>query len=67
LVIPNSDFSSDDTPEYIDKLNQALEQAPVEVRQRLHLDHFEAIGIEDYQCIVDVRNFAIAAGYPELK
>lgn len=44
-----------------------LDQAPVGVRQRLHLNHFEAIGIEDYQCIVDVRNFAIDAGYPELK
>ena len=64
---PKKFISSGDSPEYIDKLNQALEQAPAEVRQRLHLSHFEAIDIEDYQCIVEVRNFAIDAGYPDLK
>ncbi len=67
LVLPRPEVSRSDTSAYIDKLNQALQLASVEVRQQLHLSHFATIGLADYQCILDVRDFAIDAGYPDLK
>ena len=52
--------------EIVVALNQALNQGNPQIRQQLHLSHFESVGFDDYQDILDVESFAIDAGYHEL-
>ncbi len=66
FVVPNSSIAEIDTAQLIKKLNQALALMPDSVRERLHLNRFEAVVLEDYQGIVDLETFAIDSGYPSL-
>jgi ABC-type phosphate/phosphonate transport system substrate-binding protein len=66
LVVPNSKLAASNTDRIVQVLNQALDQVDPEIRQRLHLKHFERASIDDYRSIVEVESFAVNAGYPEL-
>lgn len=66
LVLPGSKLASTNTGEIVVALNQALNQGNPRIRQQLHLSHFESVGFDDYQDILDVESFAIDAGYHEL-
>ncbi|MCP4764706.1 MAG: phosphate/phosphite/phosphonate ABC transporter substrate-binding protein [Gammaproteobacteria bacterium] len=66
FVLPNSRIGGIDTVRMIEQLNQALEASGYAVRKRLHLREFVAVKMDDYQGILDIENFAIEQGYPEL-
>jgi ABC-type phosphate/phosphonate transport system substrate-binding protein len=66
LVAPSDGYSPALAEAWIEALNQALERAPPEVARALRLERFEAVGIRDYEAIVELENFAIEYGYPEL-
>ena len=66
LVTPTGRFSPSLAEAWIEALNRALDEAPPEVARALHLERFEAIGIEHYDSILELENFAIEYGYPEL-
>ena len=66
LVMPQHRYSETHSASCLAALNQALDNTPIWVRERLHLTGFEAVDFEDYQSIINCKNFAISAGYPEL-
>ena len=66
FVLPNSKIGDMGTGRMIERLNQALDSAGDAVRKRLHLSEFAAVDLSDYLGILDIENFAIAQGYPEL-
>ncbi len=66
LVVPTSQYSAQVCASYVSALNQALTLLPAELRQKLHLARFESVGLDDYQSILELENFAIEAGYAEL-
>jgi len=66
LVTPSGGYSPALAEAWIEALNLALDVAPPEVAQTLHLERFEAVGIGHYDSIVELENFAIEYGYPEL-
>lgn len=66
FVVPRSQYSQQLCDSYVTALNQALTAVPAGIRNKLHLDRFESVGLEDYQSILDLENFAIEAGYAEL-
>jgi len=66
FVVPRSQYSQQLGDSYVTALNQALATVSADVRNKLHLDHFESVGLEDYQSILDLENFAIEAGYAKL-
>jgi len=66
FVMAASQYSQQACEDYVNALNQALTQLPAELREKLHLDHFESVGLEDYQSILDLESFAIEAGYAKL-
>jgi ABC-type phosphate/phosphonate transport system substrate-binding protein len=47
-------------------LNRALSTLPPAMRRALHLEHFAAASIDDFAGILELQDFAVAAGYPEL-
>ena len=47
-------------------LNEALAACPRGVVDTLHLSGFAEVTLEDYQGIVEVEEFSIARGYPQL-
>ncbi|MCP4331799.1 MAG: PhnD/SsuA/transferrin family substrate-binding protein [Gammaproteobacteria bacterium] len=66
FVLPNSKIDDMDTGRMIERLNQALDSSGDAVRRRLHLREFAAVVLDDYQGILEIENFAIEQGYPEL-
>jgi ABC-type phosphate/phosphonate transport system substrate-binding protein len=66
LVTPISRYSPSRAESWIAALNQALAAVPPETRRRLRLERFEAVGIGQYESILELENFAIEYGYPEL-
>ena len=66
FVLPNSKMGDMDTGRMIERLNQALESSDDVVRERLHLREFAAVELSDYQEILEIEDFAIKQGYPEL-
>ena len=66
FVLPNSKLVGTDTRQIIERLNLALESSGDAVRERLHLREFAAVDLGDYQGILEIENFAIEQGYPEL-
>ena len=66
FVISRSQYNPEVCTSYVDALNQALKQVPQTILDSLHLSHFEATEIDHYQSILELKNFAIESGYPEL-
>jgi len=66
FVLPNSKLAGMDTVRIFERLNQALDSSGEAVRKRLHLREFAAVELDDYQGILEIEDFAIAQGYPEL-
>jgi ABC-type phosphate/phosphonate transport system substrate-binding protein len=66
FVIANSKRGGMDTGAMIERLNQALDSAPGTVRQRLHLREFASVELDDYRQILEIEDFAVRHGYPEL-
>jgi len=66
FVVARSRHSRQLSDNYLTALNQALTELPLSARKKLHLDHFESVGLDDYQSILELENFAIEAGYAEL-
>jgi len=66
FVLPNSKLAGTDTRQIIERLNQALDLSGDTARKRLHLREFAAVELDDYQGILEIENFAISQGYPEL-
>lgn len=51
----------------IDALNTSLSNLVESERNRLHLIGFETVQLQDYQEIIELENFALQAGYPEIQ
>jgi ABC-type phosphate/phosphonate transport system substrate-binding protein len=66
LVTPYSRYSPSRAASWIAALKQALAELPTEIARTLRLERFEAVGIGDYESILELENFAIEHGYPEL-
>ena len=67
LVTPNAILPSINTRQIIATLNKALKQVNPQLRQQLHLNHFESVNLDDYKGILELESFAKNAGYHELK
>ena len=66
LVMSHADMAEADTGEMTEGLNQALTHCDDQVRSTLHLDGFASIQLDDYRSILEVEQYAIQRGYPEL-
>jgi len=66
LVMPTGRYSPSRAAAWIAALERALRGLAPELRRSLHLAGFEAAGIDDYESILELENFAIERGYPEL-
>ena len=66
LVMSNSDMVNADTGLMTENLNRALDSCNDAVRSTLHLNGFVGVQLDDYQSILEVEQFAIERGYPEL-
>lgn len=66
LVMPTGRYSPDRARSLLAALNRALDELSPAMRRRLHLSAFEAADIEDYRRILELENFAIERGYPQL-
>jgi ABC-type phosphate/phosphonate transport system substrate-binding protein len=75
LVMPHADIADADitdantgtmTGAMIDCLNQALALCDDAVRDTLHLNGFASVQLDDYRSIVEIEQYAIQRGYPEL-
>ena len=66
LVMTHADIASSDTAAMIESLNQALELCDDLVRDTLHLNGFASVQLDDYRSIVEIEQYAIRCGYPEL-
>jgi ABC-type phosphate/phosphonate transport system substrate-binding protein len=66
LVMAHAEFANIDTGEMIDALNRALAQCDNVVRDTLHLDGFASVHLDDYRSIVEIEQYAIQRGYPQL-
>jgi hypothetical protein len=50
----------------IGSLNQALTLCDDLVRDTLHLNGFASVQLDDYRSIVEIEQYAIQRGYPQL-
>ena len=66
LVMPAASRTLERSGEWLAALNRALSRLAQSDRQKLHLERFEAADFEDYAGIVELEEFAVDAGYPEL-
>ena len=66
LVMSHADIAEADTGEMTEGLNQALTHCDDQVRSTLHLNGFASIQLDDYRSILEVEQYAIQRGYPEL-
>ena len=66
LVMPLVSGATGCGDQWLTALNRALSTLPAAMRRALHLEHFTAASIDDYAGILELQDFAIAAGYPEL-
>jgi len=67
LVMPHADLARGDTPVMTERLNRALALCDNTVADTLHLRGFASVGLDDYQGILEVEQFAVERGYPELR
>ena len=66
LVMSNAALAVTDIPVLIECLNRALAACCDKVRDILHLTSFAPVQMADYQSIVEIEEYAVARGYPEL-
>jgi len=66
LVTPLDRHSPSRTVDWVAALNQARAELPPEEARILHLLRFEAVAGSHYRSILELENFAIEYGYPEL-
>jgi len=66
LVMPAAACTPERGRAWLAALDRALTGLPAEMRRTLHLEGFAAAAIDDYAGIVELENFAVEAGYPEL-
>ena len=66
LVVAQSSSSAADTAAISHCLNRALASADDTVRQILHLTGFAEVTLDDYASILEVEQYAVERGYPEL-
>lgn len=66
FVVPRAQYSQPRSDSCVAAFNQALAQLPAGEKNKLHLDHFEGVSLNEYQSILELENFAIEAGYAEL-
>jgi len=66
LVMSNAVYNATDIPLLTECLNRALAACCAEARNILHLTGFAPVQLADYQSIVEIEEYAVAHGYPEL-
>jgi ABC-type phosphate/phosphonate transport system substrate-binding protein len=66
LVMTHADMAVADTETMIKRLNQALALCDGVVRDTLHLSGFASVQLDDYRRIVEIEQYAIQRGYPQL-
>ena len=66
LVMAHAEIASADTGAMIKALNQALAQCDDGVRDTLHLTGFASVQLDDYRSIIEIEQYAIRRGYPEI-
>jgi ABC-type phosphate/phosphonate transport system substrate-binding protein len=66
LVMSNAVITASDIPVLTEYLNRALAACDDEVRSVLHLTGFAPAQLSDYQSIVEIEEYAVARGYPQL-
>ena len=76
LVMPHADIASANIADaniagttngaMIEHLNQALALCDDQVRSTLHLDGFASVQLDDYRSIVEIEQYAVRRGYPQL-
>lgn len=66
LVMPAASCTPKRAAALLAALEHAASSLPAEARRTLHLKSFEAATIDDYAGILELQDFAVEAGYPEL-
>ena len=66
LVMAHADITDANTGAMIEHLNQALASCDGVVRSTLHLNGFASVQLDDYRSIVEIEQYAIQRGYPQL-
>ena len=66
LVMAHADMAVADTETMIKRLNQALALCDDGVRDTLHLSGFASVHLDDYRSIVEIEQYAVQRGYPEI-
>ena len=66
FVVQKHRYTKEQCDCFVAALNQALIETPRKVSEKLHLNRFEAVSLEDYRSIVELEEFAVKAGYPQL-
>ena len=66
LVMPHAGIVETDTVMMTERLNQALAHCDDVVRSTLHLNGFASVQLDDYRSILEIEQYAIQRGYPEL-
>ena len=66
LVMAHADIAVADTGAMIEHLNQALASCDDVVRSTLHLNGFASVQLDDYRSILEIEQYAVQRGYPEI-
>jgi ABC-type phosphate/phosphonate transport system substrate-binding protein len=66
LVMSHAALADTDTGRFTAMLNQALAGCTSEVADTLHLAGFGEVTLDDYRGILEVEEYAVERGYPEL-
>jgi ABC-type phosphate/phosphonate transport system substrate-binding protein len=66
LVMAHADIADADTGAMTNSLNQALALCDDVVRDTLHLNGFARVQLDDYRSIVEIEQYAVQHGYPQL-
>lgn len=67
LVMPHALLADTDAGALVGRLEQALAAEAEAVRGTLHLAGFDAVTLDDYRGIVEIEQYAVGRGYPELR
>jgi hypothetical protein len=62
----HADIADTDAVAMTDRLNQALALCDDLVHSTLHLSGFAGVQLGDYRSIVEIEQYAVQRGYPEL-
>jgi ABC-type phosphate/phosphonate transport system substrate-binding protein len=66
LVMAHADIADADTAVMTKGLNQALALCDDVVRSTLHLSGFASVQLDDYRSIIEIEQYAVQRGYPQL-